>query len=869
MKTKTMQLGSNKTIVGKNINKKLVPFARKHPESAEAHFLSTIQTGMAEAGIDGKLTSIEIDFDEKPYSTETIDNNCVNCGRGIKYMRKVDLHINGKPVNFGKTGNNMGEDCFDITTGLCEALKQGNYKPRIMDEKKQRAEIEKTAKVKISLDQLAKKAANSIQEAGISLDSKIKASIADDVQEQIIRGDLSGLKRELDPGKSADVLGWLIANSRTIYDKQVRKTTALLATQPELVSQEDLHDAVLYEWQERLWGTSGELGGIKEDLHYLAELSKTNPAHKVIRKYGKTDLDTTLTPIKAFNRARWEDITLRTILGDTEQEASKKKKSEINHGRTAATKAQARAVKYAVPYLRERRIYHNRQAMNALASPEEFSRLLENVEKRYNREKAEYAAQKARGVEKPIGYWESNYKKIAPFFSLKEEIHKTKAKPNNRQVLLSYVFMQDAEKTARQLFVEGKKIDLAVEKGNHIAEESYAPLADVKAEVKDFDSKLEKLLNSAIEFENTPSRTGRRIRKAGMAKETLRHIVESIRETYQFGIVEAQYAQRKGTMPSALARALEMAADYEKIDAETQQKLGKLQALAAHPAIQLKFKNVKNNKFYGGIKAENGDWTKGEKAPVFDLKAYEGRKYINAEQKKTINRVYMLCPAKDADLEKVSEDYSKLTDFYKNKKVYTSEYYKITFERVTGVPSEGRHFQFRSPKALEEELGEIAKLEAGEKSRYNRVTDELKQQLSVLRTERAMKYAISWANTTVFPENLDEILADTRTIFTDRLVEAINNKYDSFIRNEEAVRKNREELSKKGYDLPKIVEQLTALQGKGIALEIPDDQAYNYKYTATRALERLQDDFMIIPEGFVRNVAGALKRYQPNVSQGI
>jgi len=128
---KKRSIGDNRTTVGKNINNKLAKFAEKHPGSSEAKFLKLLRGEMAKRDVNEKIRSIEIEYDQRPYSTSKLETECLNCSRPVKHTKKVDVHVNGKALDYGDVGNSIAQDCFEVVTSLAATLQEKEFRPRI------------------------------------------------------------------------------------------------------------------------------------------------------------------------------------------------------------------------------------------------------------------------------------------------------------------------------------------------------------------------------------------------------------------------------------------------------------------------------------------------------------------------------------------------------------------------------------------------------------------------------------------------------------------------------------------------------------------------------------------------------------------
>lgn len=797
-----------KSTFGNNVIDKWVPFAENHPGSTEGQLLDTIQS--LKPKVIEKINDLSASYEGK-ISTKKIENNCDVCGTGFKYGRKFKLHMNGQSLHHGEEGLKVGEDCYDTTMYLFNELKQEDCEMRTIEKKEWKKDAEHVAKHKVALDTLVQKVVKKLTEEGFDLKSRISSDVVNSVQKQIVQGDFSGVEREVDPGKCTGIFNWLIANRNTIYDGEVRNTVALLIKNPKRVTGEQLADAILYEWQERKWKASGELANIKEDIHYLAELSqrdlteipKRDPRKRTIRKYGKVDLDTYLTPVKVFSRTRWKPLKLRQALGDLtkDQEGAEK-------GKDSVSKAQTRGVRYSVPYLQRRREYHNLQAIKSVCDTKEFYGLLKIVEEKYDTEKKKFADAKDQGIDEPETLWKSTYKKLESFFDHRDNERATGANTSLRQIFLDHILMKDAVDITKKLYVEGKKLVVAEKTGENILGTNYMTVQEAMEKVSANKEDLDKLLYAAIEFENTPPRAGKLFKKAGIQKETAKDIIKSL----EMGIIPAKYVQREtaekddkkeakaGTSP--LERALKVVANYQPMDKETADKIELMAKLAKHPAIELKAeKRTESGKRLGGIKAQDGTYTKGEKIPLFDIKAYEGKKYIHIEkeepglsswqrrrqifdQKTAIENAHYCLPGelKNINFHELEKAHKDIAEFYSKFDAYTTTtMWKPTLKKGK-IPFEGVHWHFRSPKTIKKMHEEMMPvLEGKESQHYFKIDKDIEDKLSLLRSEKAVNYLKSRCNEPVFPENLDEILKNEKTLFNKDLISAINYSCQKYL----------------------------------------------------------------------------------------
>ncbi len=604
---------------------------------------------------------------------------------------------------------------------------------------------DKLAKVTVSLGDLAQKAVKKLEKKGFDLNSKVLAEVADDLQKKIMKGDISGVKYETDKGKAKDMIGWALANKEKIYNADVRYTVALLAQRPDLVKPDQWAAFIMYQWQERPLKAAGELGGVKEDILYLAQLNENNP---VVQKYGKVDLEKTVDPVKAFSKARWEEVKLGKLLE-----------------RDAVTKAQSRAAKTAVPYLRERREFHNRETINSYCTPEEFNSVLGTLKEKYEIEKNKFSTAKAAGIETPDMPWKKDtWKEIKDFFELEERVQRTDNTASTRDVFLNYVFMQNADSVARTIYIEGKKAMLAKQKGDEVLSREYTTLKEAKIDAQ----QLDKLLNSAIEFDNPTRYTKRLIGQTGMLPRTIRKIVQEIGETRAEGLLPTKYVQPDGES-SMLERAMKITAKYTEINADTAKKLDYLQQLESQ--LGVRFKN---------IRAEDGLTSRRKADAKFKTQNYEGKKYLSVEQVIAINNVFGMLNTelKELNIPTTKTAVERVEQFYKDHNVYTmvnkwfSGRTELEKDRLPDNYGWGIEYkQFSEYVRLDKEL---TALKEGRENTYFKVTSELKDKINAVKNDNELKLS----------ENLDTILSDGKTVFRKEFVDLVNKKYEGLVKTD-------------------------------------------------------------------------------------
>jgi hypothetical protein len=718
-----------KTQLGKSM-KKVAEWGDKHPATAVPDMLHRWSGLIAKADI-GKAKTFEIGFEERPAPAEKHCKlgNCLICGTSIRYGTRVSVLVNGKKLNFGEVGDLVGEECFDHMTYIAEAAGQKNFKMYEADNKQREKQYDKLAKLTLSLGDLAPKIVKKLEPKGFDLDSKILAEVADDVQKKASEGDFSAIKYETDKGKTNSMIGWALANKEKIYDPDVRYTVALLAQRPDLVKSEQWASFILYQWQERPLKAAGELGGIKEDIIYLSNLPSDAA---IIQKYGKVDLEKVVEPIKAFNKARWEDAKLGELLQ-----------------RDSVTKAQSRAVKYSVTGLNDRREYHNRETINSYCTPDEFNKVLVNLREKVNFERKRFAEAKAKDIKDPDMPWKKDtWKALRDFFELEERVQRTDNTVSTRDVFLNYVFMENADSVARTLYTEGKKTELAKQKGDDVLGRAYSTIK--KSE------NIDKLLQGALDFNSTPNWMKKKVRENGISTRSLRKVIEDIKETYDVGLIQTKYVQPDGNKASILERAMKVTADFTADDGTIAQKIGYLRQLEEELKVEI-----------SGVRAEDGKTSRKKSDPKFNTKVYEGKKYFSKEQKETVNNLFGMLNTelKEVDILRAKKAVQEVEKFYEKHTVYTNIW--LTKEQLYNYGLSIKHKPFKDCIKRAEQ---IQKFNKGEASNYVQLNQRLRERIAGLKKHAGM------------PRNIEEVMAGDNILLTRDLVQDVDARYEAIAR---------------------------------------------------------------------------------------
>jgi len=437
----TYRLFDQRTRQGKHFAKQAVEYSLEHPNSSVKDILNYI---ISRAKVNGvpQIKTINISLREMAESATKGEKigQCVFCKKQIRHGVRFTCTADGTSLNTGENGDLVSIDkCWHNLTYLIQASKSLDFNMDELTLDKKNYEREKLDKVMIPLEQLSNKILKRLEQDadfkryGLDLDSEIGASVADEIQKQILGGDITGLLRHADAARFKDTIKWAIEHKKGIYDPQVLEAITLLEHRPDAIKDEHLINLFLYEFQERRLQLEGELSGIKDDILYLAEK-------------GELKLTTKLPSIKVFPRARQKHKTLADILD--------------NNGKPidSVTKAEATAVRLAVPRLREKRTEHNRKALDNYCEHREWNTIIDKLYSTFEEQREEYKEAKEKEEKDPETIWKKpTYLALKDFFEKMEAARAVK-QMTFREVFLNYVFMPNAEETAETLFVEGQKL---------------------------------------------------------------------------------------------------------------------------------------------------------------------------------------------------------------------------------------------------------------------------------------------------------------------------------------------------------------------------------------------------------------------------
>ncbi len=438
---KTYQLFDQRTRQGKHFAKQAVDYSIEHPNSSVKDILNYLISRAKVNGV-SQIKTLDISLREMAESATKGEKigQCVFCKKQIRHGVRFTCTADGTSLNTGENGDLVSIDkCWHNLTYLIQASKTTEFDMDELTLDKKNYERERLDKVTIPLEQLSnkilRKLENNIdfQRYGLDMESEIGASVADEIQKQILGGDITGLLRHADAARFKDTIKWAIGHKKGIYDPQVLEAVTLLENRPDAVKDEHLINLFLYEFQERQLKLEGELSGIKDDILYLAEK-------------GDLKLTTKLPSIKVFPRARQKHKTLAEILD--------------NNGKPidSVTKAEATAVRLAVPRLREKRIEHNRETLDSYCDHREWNQIIDKLYSTFEEQREKYKEALENDEKNPETIWKKpTYLALKDFFEKMEAARAVK-NMSFREVFMNYVFMPNAKETAETLFVEAQKL---------------------------------------------------------------------------------------------------------------------------------------------------------------------------------------------------------------------------------------------------------------------------------------------------------------------------------------------------------------------------------------------------------------------------
>jgi len=437
----TYQLFDQRTRQGKHFADQAVSYAIEHPNSSVKDILNYFISRAKVRGVQN-IKTLDISLCEMADSATKGEKigQCVFCKKQIRHGVRFTCTADGTSLNTGENGDLVSMDkCWHNLTYLIQASKSLDFNMNELTLEKKTYEREKLDKIMIPIEQLSKKILRQLENDvdfkryGLELESEIGASVADQIQKQILGGDITGLLRHADAARFKDTIKWAIGHKKGIYDPQVLEAVTLLEKRPDAIKDEHIVTLFLYEFQERRLQLEGELSGIKDDILYLAEK-------------GELKLSTKLPSIKIFPRARQKHKTLADILD--------------NNGKPidSVTKAEATAVRLAVPRLREKRKEHNRKILDEYCDHREWNEIIGRLYETFNEQKENYKEAKENEEKNPETIWKKpTYLALKDFFEKMEAARAVK-EMSFRDVFLNYIFMPKASETAELLFVEGQKL---------------------------------------------------------------------------------------------------------------------------------------------------------------------------------------------------------------------------------------------------------------------------------------------------------------------------------------------------------------------------------------------------------------------------
>lgn len=618
----TREVFDQRTTQGKHFANEVTRYANDHPQSSVKDILFYIIARSKVNGIE-KITDLNVTLREIAQSAETHQHigQCVFCKKKIRHGARFSCTANGQTLNMGENGDLVSLDkCWENLLYISLASKDTDFNMENLTEEKKSSHYERIEKVNIPISTLSKKAIESIKNNidlkryGIDLESEIKASVADEIQRQIFGGDISGLLRNADSASFKDTIKWAIAHKEGIYSPEALKAITLIENRPDAVKNDDLITLFLYEFQERMLQLEGELSGIKDDIIYLSKL-------------GETNLTTKLPPIKLFPYARRRHNTLADILDQNGKPID------------SVTKAEATAVRLAVPRLREKRAEHNRKILDRYCTPQEWTKITNHLYNTYNAEKDKYWKAKKEKEKKPETIWKKpTYLALKDFFE-KMEAAKAAKDITFRETFIRYIFMPKAKDTAELIFVEGQKLQ-----GWANPRKEYTSLINASEEYAKTPEELIDIYNKSKGIPNDPT-SAKKLAKKKFGLRDITTLNKSF-EYITFGIVTEKRPKKENLL------SIEEALKPFEYSPETTQKANYL----CH---------VQESKYSKDVEK---DWN-GTQIMPRNIKTFKEKTHFTTEQQKTIEYAYKAVASqfpKNCQLpEEVDKKYEEITQFLK------------------------------------------------------------------------------------------------------------------------------------------------------------------------------------------------------------
>jgi|GEM_PF-6196892 len=617
----TYQLFDQRTRQGKHFSDEAVGYALNHPNSSVKDILNYI-ISRAKVNDVQSIKKLDITLREMAESADKNEKigQCVFCKKEIRHGVRFTCTADGVSLNTGENGDLVSIDkCWHNLTYITQASKTLDFDMDELNLEKKTYERKKIEKITIPLELLSKKILSQLENDedfkryGLDLESEISADVANSVQRQILGGDITGLLRHADAARFKDTIKWAMGHKNGIYDAQVLEAITLLEHKPDAIKDEHLITLFLYEFQERRLKLEGELSGIKDDILYLA-------------KQGEIKLTTKLPTIKLFPRARKTHKTLADILDFNGKPID------------SVTKAEATAVRLAVPRLREKRIEHNRQVLDDYCKPFEWNLALTKLYETFKEQKEKYKKALENEEKNPETIWKKpTYLSLKDFFDKTEAARAVKDQ-SFREVFLNYVFMPNANETAELLFVEGQKLRAGAnprKEYKHFTKANYQKSQEQLITLKETAKTVP--LDRTTYKTIRPKQVG--IGDINDAKKTL--------ELIEFGILPEK------TMKAERLQRLEDALKEFEYSQETEEQANYL-AIISKSKYNQELKNKNGKKEYQIIPK--------------NIANFEGKTHFTKEQQQTIKYAYSArhrFPKNYGLPSQMEEQYEKIKEFLK------------------------------------------------------------------------------------------------------------------------------------------------------------------------------------------------------------
>jgi hypothetical protein len=381
---------------------------------------------------------------------------------------------------------------------------------------------------------------------------------------------------------------------------------------------------------------------------------------------------------------------------------------------------------------------------------------------------------------------------------------------------------------------------------------AYSTLKEAKIDAE----KLDKLANSALDFEQTPKWMKKKVRETGMSIKGVKKLIEDVKETYSAGILPTKYVQPDSKKASMLERAVQITADFSPDDSSIAKNINYLRQLETELDVKI-----------ANIRAEDGRTATRKSDARFNTKTYEGRKYFSKEQKTAIENLMRMLPheLKDLDVSKTKEMVEEVKEFHAKNKVHNnvannwrwnSDY--VDFRKAELPEKRGVALQYLPFNWYADEAKRVKEFNSGNwESGYTPITHEIREQMTVLMSERARKYH---KYTIAIPDDkqMEAILNDHKTVIGPELRKAIKEKHASFTEFQAKYEKIEMELALADCDIETLASRLERLKERKITVTLPRN-SYNHIPSIDEMIHQLKDEQRLPDKDYLPKVKDAVR----------